>query len=161
MVFNSVKDIKDGCNHLLEISNTFICRYDIDCARKQVTESLGKLVDCYENDSTYDEKILEQYKKECERDALNLEYLLRNRSSSINEKYCSRNKVNSLLKKLDTYIDNLNKDTDMVKIGLALADRSNLDDIVNKVSHVVFELNGDDYEIMNIIENNLGRDYLN
>lgn len=161
MVFNSVKDIKDGCNHLLEVSNTFICRYDIDCARKQVTESLSKLVDCYENDSTYDEKAIEQYKKECEKDALNLEYLLRNRCSSINETYCNRNRVHNLLKKLDTYIDNLDKDKDMVRIGLALADRSGLCGIVKKVSHIVFELNGDDYEMMDIIENNLGRDYLN
>jgi hypothetical protein len=151
MIYNSVKDIKDYCYGMIQTAKDYDDRIDISYALQDLSASLNVLVGEYANE-TYDEDKIKHLKELCEKDALNLEYSLMRVCDKYKYSYLMRSKVIELDEEIKALIPEVFRQGNKQAISYLMGANVSLEDIVEKVVHIKFELSDDDVEMLDVVK---------
>lgn len=151
---SSVKSIHQECNRMFKICHD-LERIDVHYAEMELKEKLENLLSEYSKEVDYDEYAVMRLKREVERAAIKLEYILSNVNEDLRYRYADRVYIANIVNRISKLIHT--KKGTKALVGL-MYDYAQLNRLLCASRELIFELSEEQRELMKIINKKYQRE---
>lgn len=150
MVHDSVREIQEACNHMLEDAHK-LDMISLLYSTTKLEEALGKLVSAFDVDKIVDDAEILQLKQECETEAIRLEYCLSINNKKYSKRYQDRCFVDEVCSDYDRSIRHLREKHIVLAVGNYLANHRFIEGVREESKHLLFELEPEVRQLLIVI----------